>query len=157
MVSRVIISIEDPGRPDIQDLLVERDRFFDLLYAEQPRIPKGVDLGDPHLIFFALRWDGKLAGCGALVAGQDYGELKRIYVSSSYRGLGLGRRIVEAIEEEARRRGQRLLRLETGIRQAEALNLYASLSYRRTGPFGRYGADPLSIFMEKRLAASEPA
>lgn len=151
MTPRVTVSIEDPSLPEIRELLAERDRFFDDLYAEQARTPKGVDLGNPGLTFFALRYDEKLAGCGALVAGQGYGELKRVYVSSGYRGLGFGRRIVEEVEAEARKCGCKILRLETGILQSEARRLYASMDYRPIGPFGRYGEDPLSLFMEKKL------
>jgi hypothetical protein len=36
--------------------------------------------------------------------------------------------------------------------QTEALGLYAALSQERRGPFGDYANDPLSIFMQKRLA-----
>lgn len=151
MLSQPIIALDDPWRPDVKDLLAERDDFFDRLYWELPRVPNGIDLADPDLLFFTLRWDGRLVGCGALVAGPDHGELKRVYVSANSRGFGFGRLIVEALEEEARRRGHRLLRLETGIRQPEALQLYTSLGWTRTGPFGRYEEDPLSIFMAKAL------
>jgi putative acetyltransferase len=46
-----------------------------------------------------------------------------------------------------------LLRLETGVRQPEALGLYRKLGYRERGPFGAYKPDPLSVFMEKRVGA----
>ena len=48
--------------------------------------------------------------------------------------------------------GLLLARLETGIRQPEALGLYRASGYREIGPFGDYGPDPLSVFMEKNLA-----
>ena len=44
------------------------------------------------------------------------------------------------------------MRLETGIRQPEAIGLYRSAGYAEIGPFGAYRPDPLSLFMEKRLA-----
>ncbi len=44
-----------------------------------------------------------------------------------------------------------VLRLETGINQPEALNLFRSSGYRKIGPFGSYRLDPLSVFLEKRL------
>ena len=43
------------------------------------------------------------------------------------------------------------MRLETGIRQAEAIALYRSSGYVDCEPFGEYRLDPLSRFMEKRL------
>ena len=50
--------------------------------------------------------------------------------------------------------GVTLARLETGIRQPEALGLYRRLGYLERGRFGAYLEDPLSVFMEKRLGVS---
>ena len=44
-----------------------------------------------------------------------------------------------------------LLRLETGVKQPEALTLYSAAGFVEISPFGAYGPDPLSVFMEKRL------
>jgi putative acetyltransferase len=43
------------------------------------------------------------------------------------------------------------LRLEMGGLQPEALSLYRSAGFVEIGPFGAYGPDPLSIFMEKEI------
>jgi putative acetyltransferase len=50
--------------------------------------------------------------------------------------------------------GIALARLETGIRQPEALGLYRRLGYVERAPFGAYVEDPLSLFMEKRLSST---
>jgi len=81
-------------------------------------------------------------------------KLKRIFVNPEVRGRGVGARIVETIEQAARCDGVRLMQLETGVKSVEAIGLYRRLGYRERGPFGAYGPDPLSVFMEKRL---EPA
>ncbi len=44
------------------------------------------------------------------------------------------------------------LRLETGIKQDAAIALYEKNGFARIGYFGDYPNDPLSVFMEKRLA-----
>ncbi|MEP6504123.1 MAG: GNAT family N-acetyltransferase, partial [Betaproteobacteria bacterium] len=49
--------------------------------------------------------------------------------------------------------GCRVLQLETGPFQPAALALYAAFGYARRGPYGHYADDPLSVFMEKTLAA----
>jgi putative acetyltransferase len=49
--------------------------------------------------------------------------------------------------------GCKLLKLETGPFQPEALGLYASFGYERRGPYGNYTDDPLSVFMQKTIAA----
>jgi putative acetyltransferase len=46
----------------------------------------------------------------------------------------------------------RVLRLETGVFQTEAIGLYQSFGFRRIPPFGPYFEDPVSLCMEKRLA-----
>jgi putative acetyltransferase len=56
---------------------------------------------------------------------------------------------MQFLETELEHRGIRLYRLETGIKQPEALGLYRKLGYRERPPFGSYRADPLSVFMEK--------
>jgi len=53
---------------------------------------------------------------------------------------------------EAQHVGLRLMRLETGIHQPEALALYRRAGYAERAPFGEYVADPLSVYMEKTLA-----
>jgi putative acetyltransferase len=85
-------------------------------------------------------------------SGQGWAEVKRMFVSPGARGQKLGRRLLDKIESVAAERGATLLRLETGGRQPEALELYRSAGFVEVGPFGTYLADPLSIFMEKPLA-----
>jgi putative acetyltransferase len=92
-------------------------------------------------------------GCGALVLNDGWGELKRMFVRPSVRGRGIAQRILALLEAAARERGFAVMRLETGVSQPEALRLYERAGYVRRGPFGDYGPDPLSVFMEKRLQA----
>lgn len=108
-------------------------------------------LSQPDIRLFVARRDGAPLACGALRIARDYGEVKRMYVSPAARGEGLGRAILARIESEAQREGLRVMRLETGNRQNEALGLYRSAGYVDCGPFGEYRPDPLSRFMEKQL------
>jgi len=59
---------------------------------------------------------------------------------------------MEALEREAATLGVRLMQLETGIKQPEAIALYRAFGYVERDPFGGYQPDPLSLFMQKRLA-----
>ena len=65
--------------------------------------------------------------------------------------MRLQERAIDALEREAVRAGRPLLRLETGVRQQAAVQLYERMGFERCGPFGDYRADPFSIFMEKLL------
>jgi putative acetyltransferase len=80
-----------------------------------------------------------------------YGELKRMYVPPESRGKGLGAALLGFLEQQAVAHDCRLLRLETGIRQPDALRLYARAGYVECAPFGEYRPDPNSVFMEKFL------
>jgi len=75
-----------------------------------------------------------------------------MFVLPEFRGLKLGRRILEELEKLAQASGLESARLETGVHQSEALLLYEKAGYQRRGPFGGYSEDPLSVFMEKKLS-----
>jgi putative acetyltransferase len=144
-------TIEPPAGAEIAALLAERDAHFDKLYADQPTRVRAFDLERDNVVFFTVRGDDRLLGCGALVLHPDYGELKRFYIRPDSRARGLGRRLVQAIEAEARRIGLQRLMLEVGVRHPEAASLYRSQGFRERSCFGEYRTDPLSLFMEKPL------
>ena len=81
-----------------------------------------------------------------------YGEIKRMYVNPEVRGRGIGGALLDALESSLISHGIVIARLETGVRQPDALALYEGRGYVRIPPFGKYGQDPLSVFYEKRLA-----
>jgi GNAT superfamily N-acetyltransferase len=65
-------------------------------------------------------------------------ELKRMYVIEQARGNGLARRILAALEEDARAAGRLRMVLETGDKQPEAIALYLSSGYEPCEKFGYY-------------------
>ncbi|MEU1277416.1 GNAT family N-acetyltransferase [Streptomyces sp. NPDC005805] len=82
-------------------------------------------------------------------------ELKRMYVVPEARGLGLARRILAALEDDARAAGRVRMVLETGDMQPEAIALYTSSGYEPCAKFGHYRFYESSRCMAKplRLAA----
>ena len=107
--------------------------------------------------FLVVRRDGLPVGCGAVrLLDPETGEIKRMFVSPSVRGRGLGRCLMAALEAEARRLGVRRLVLETGIRQTAALALYRSAGFQPIPLYGEYLRSPeTSICLGKELAAGE--
>jgi len=152
-MSEIALGLESPRQPDVVRLLEALDAYQSRLYPPESNHFLDVEaLAAPGVRFFVARRGREAVGCGALrIDPAGYGELKRMFVASAARGTRLGRRILERIEEEARREGLEWLRLETGIHQPEALGLYRSAGYVEREAFGEYKPDPLSVFMEKRL------
>jgi ribosomal protein S18 acetylase RimI-like enzyme len=75
-------------------------------------------------------------GCGALRFGADgVCEIKRMWVARDARGMGLGRRLLEALETRAAEQGARVLRLETNRTLTEAISLYRSAGFTEVAPF----------------------
>ena len=89
---------------------------------------------------------------GVLLVGTEYGEIKRMYVRPPFRGLGVGKLMLTHLADYTRGCGVNVLRLETGVHQREAIGLYERFGFHRTGPFGPYHDDPVSLCFEKRLA-----
>jgi ribosomal protein S18 acetylase RimI-like enzyme len=83
--------------------------------------------------------------------GDEYGELKRMYIRPQFRGLGFAKLLLNHLADHARVHGVTLLRLETGIHQAAAIGLYERMGFYGIPPFGEYKNDPISRFYEKRF------
>ena len=109
--------------------------------------------------FLVVYREATPVGCGGLrVLDPETAELKRMYVAPPVRGTGLGRRLVAALEAEARTLGVRRLVLETGVRQAAALALYRATGFRTIPLYGEYCLSPeTSVCMGKELSAEAGA
>ena len=88
-----------------------------------------------------LAWVGDaLAGCCALrpLDNCDYpnaGEMKRLYVRKAFRGLGLGRQLVEAMLDTARQAGYDHVLLDTLDDMEAARTLYEELGFESIEPY----------------------
>ena len=96
---------------------------------------------------------GAALGMAALVE-QDpgAGELKRLFVDDAARGQGVADAIMDALEQAARERSIRTLRLETGTRSDAALRFYARRGYERIPAFGPYVGSATSVCLARELA-----
>lgn len=147
------IRLEPANQPEVLALIDALDAHQKPLYP--PESHHGIDvqaLSQPEVLFAVVRSEtGVAVACGAVVLGEHWGELKRMFVQPALRRRGISRHLLAFLEHEAFERGCGLLMLETGIRQPEAIGLYQHAGYQRRGPFGDYAEDPMSVFMQKRL------
>jgi DNA-binding MarR family transcriptional regulator/GNAT superfamily N-acetyltransferase len=157
LASALTIAVEDPRSATAAWCL---ERYFDELRA---RFEAGFDPGrsipadadqlvPPAGVFLVARSCGQALGCGALKCGEN-GEIKRMWVASAARGLGVGRCLLGALEDHARQLGIAVLRLETNRALHEAQALYRRCGYREVPAFN---AEPYAHhWFEKRLPGPE--
>jgi putative acetyltransferase len=147
------VAIEAIDQEEALALVRELDAHLEPLYPPESRHGLDIEALRATNVRFVLARDdqGVAHGCGAVVFLPDYAELKRMFVRPQSRGRGIADAIVRFLEGQAAERGYATVRLETGIRQAEALSFYRRLGYARRGPFGSYRPDPLSVCMEKHI------
>ena len=82
------------------------------------------------------KYNGEVAGCIALRKLSDnVCEGKRLYVRPEFRGLKIGKKLVEAIIAEARKIGYSSMRGDTVGSMKAAQALYASLGFKEIQPY----------------------
>ncbi|NEX62389.1 GNAT family N-acetyltransferase [Noviherbaspirillum galbum] len=147
--------------PPLLRLVAQADAYMLALYpAVAPHLTDPATLLQGEGLFVGAYVDEELAGCGAVRMKYDeaghaaFGEVKRIFVDSRFRGRGISKAIMDVLERHLVDHGIGLVRLETGVRQPEALGLYRKLGYRTCQHFGPGPADPLSVYFEKLLDLS---
>lgn len=157
-VSQTVIEPGDPQGGEATQLLLQMraealHRYGDVMDSSAP--PPTNDALVPRSAFLIARLYGKPVGCGALrPLDAETAEIRRMYVAPEVRRSGIGRKLLAELQRIAAGFGYRILRLETGNRQPEAIALYESCGFRRIAPYGRYIGDPLSVCFEKNLATA---
>jgi DNA-binding MarR family transcriptional regulator/GNAT superfamily N-acetyltransferase len=101
--------------------------------------------------FFVAYLHGEAIGCGAVKHHADApAEIKRMWIAPQARGLGLGRRLLETLEDCARARGARVAHIETSAVLTEALALYRSTGWVDVD---RFNDEPFADhWLEKQLS-----
>ena len=130
-----------PDSPDAEYCLSHyfrelAERFeggFDPANSSAPTLD---EFAPPHGTFIVMYMRGEPVGCGGFKFDPpDAAYIKRMWIDQSARGLGLGRRLLEELEQRAKALGYRKLRLETEKALAEAQQLYRKSGFREVPPF----------------------
>ena len=94
---------------------------------------------DPSTWVIVAEVESELAGLAALhvqnlVERDEPGcEVAGLVVGQRFRRRGIGELLMQALEEEARRRGGKVMVLNTAHRRADAHAFYEALGYEHTG------------------------
>ncbi len=149
VAATVRIAAEPPDAPDAQACLAAYFRELDERFEAGFDPGRGGPAARPERML-VTRCDGHAVGCGALQRLDDWtAEIKRMWVAPEMRGRGLARRLLGALEDEARALGFARVRLDTNRALGEAQALYRRAGYR---DIPRYNDNPYADFwFEKEL------
>jgi DNA-binding MarR family transcriptional regulator len=124
----VDIAVEDQASADAQYCLGEYYKELDARFDGGFQLARSLPVDDA--VFLVARLRGAPVGCGAIKLGQSY--IKRMWISPTTRGLGLGRRMLSELEQLSR---TGVARLETNRTLTEAISLYRAAGYVEVEPF----------------------
>jgi putative acetyltransferase len=159
-VSSLEITSERPTSPAASKLIAE---LTSELAGQYDHAPDGTGDFRPGeeisgSVFLVGRLGSLPVACGAIRPLENgVAEVKRMFVNPDYRGRGLSKQMLDALEDAATNLGYVTLRLETGDRQRAAIALYEKAGFHRIEPFGIYVGCEQSVCFEKHIApASVP-
>jgi len=128
---------------------LEIDLDFQDFETELNTLPGKYQPPDGALILALV--EGREAGCIALrKISKDICEMKRLYVRDEYRGLGLGKKLVGMIIDEAVNKNYQYMRLDTLPTMKSAQSLYLSFGFYDIEPYV-YNPIQGTRFMELKL------
>jgi GNAT superfamily N-acetyltransferase len=131
----IAIRRADPASPEAQACLAayfaELDRRFPGGFEPTRSVSADVDeVTPPRGAFLIVELAGVARGCGAVKTLEPgVGEVKRMWLHPDLRGRGMGRKLLDALEAEARALGLRVLKLDTSRHLDEAIALYRKAGY----------------------------
>jgi GNAT superfamily N-acetyltransferase len=139
-----------PGAELLEAMLTEMEPLYGRIDVPGAPTASPMDLGPPHGAFLVGWIGGEAVACGGVKRLDAAAcEIKRMYVAPAARGRGVARALLGALEDEARRLGYAVARLDTGPHQPHAERMYRAAGYAETGDFN---ANPFASFWgEKRL------
>ncbi len=153
------LTTEDPTSATAQALIAALTAELEGRYEpsagitfDVTRMPELHNVAQNGVTFVVIWQNDEPVGCGAIRPMDDESvEVKRMYVAPQARGQGLSKQILAKLESLALAQGYNKTRLETGIRQPEAIGLYEKAGYQPIPCFGVYANEPMSRCYEKKL------
>ncbi len=149
----------DAVDPESADAIWALEQYFAEL---DRRFPTGFDPGNalrgdapsyrsPNGVFVVVHSDGEPAACGGVQRiDETTCEIKRMWVRAEWRGVGLGRRLLDHLEQRCRELGGARVVLDTNSVLTEAISMYERAGFRSTEC---YNDNPYALrWFEKQLS-----
>ena len=111
-------------------------------------------LKDSSIIFWSFWDEDNLVGCGALkFIDNHHGEFKSIRVADTFRGKGVGEKVISHLIDQAKKIGIKKLSIETGAGEffAPARKLFEKFGFKACKPFANYKEDPNSCYFNLEI------
>ena len=118
------------ARPDELDACLEVRRE---VFIEGQHVPEDLEVDglDPDCIHFIALVDGRAVGAARLRIANGKAKAERVAVRAEVRGHGLGHRLMDCLEAEARRLGHDEVILSA---QVSVISFYEHRGYAAEGP-----------------------
>jgi putative acetyltransferase len=138
---------------DFKELVVDLDNDLWIRYPDIQQNFVIYNFVDESFRVIVVQDDGRPVGCGCFRPVMEDGvvEIKRMYVAPTFRNKGIGKMILSHLEQWAKEEGYSQTKLETGIRQPEAIAAYEKSGYTRIPNFEPYVNVKESICLMKIL------
>ena len=151
----IVFEAVSPAAPVAREALAhyfaELDERFDGGFDAGDAMTEDVDaMSPPTGLFIVAHRGGDLVGCGGVKRNDETtAEIKRMWISPSARGLGLGARLLRTLEQHAADLGYTAVVLDTNAVLLEAIAMYEKAGYV---PIGRYNDNPYAHHWFKKAS-----
>lgn len=151
--------IVDPMRVrDLNEIMIIERLSFSTPWSKGAFLSELLENDRAH--YLVARMDGRAVGYVGIWLVADEGHITNVAVHPDYRSRGVGRRLMEAITDLARRRGARRLTLEVRKSNLRAQRLYESLGFRsvgvRRGYYRDNNEDAIIMWRDLEVEAGSP-
>ena len=152
MSEQITLKRVDSNDTDFQKLVGLLDKDLNERYEESQAFFSQFNHLTPNYKAVVAYLGEEPVGCGAIkYYDEKTHELKRMFVKGEVRNLGLGFKIVHALEQWAADMGVKTIILETGIKQPEAIHLYRKCGFSIIPNFDQYIGVEESVCMQKHI------
>ena len=145
----------DGSNKDFIELCHELDEFLnELVGGEENRaeyIPYN-KLEDIHDVILVYDNDNAIGSASFKKYDDQHAEVKRVFIKKEYRGRGISNKLMELLEDHARKKGYDYLILESGEPLIAAMALYRKIGYEVIPNYGQYKDMKDSVCMRKKIS-----